>query len=53
MLDLALHIVESKRGDFKPEKFEDEYEQALKELLQKKQSGQTIERPKEPARRLW
>jgi DNA end-binding protein Ku len=51
MLDLALHIIESKRGDFEPKKFEDEYEQALKELLRKKQSGQTIERPKEPARR--
>jgi DNA end-binding protein Ku len=51
MLDLALHIVESKRGDFEPKKFEDKYEQALKELLRKKQSGQTIERPKEPARR--
>jgi DNA end-binding protein Ku len=51
MLDLALHIIESKRGDFEPKKFEDEYEEALKELLRKKQSGQTIERPKEPARR--
>jgi DNA end-binding protein Ku len=51
MLDLALHIVESKRGDFEPEKLEDQYEQALKELLRKKQSGQTIERPKDPARR--
>ena len=26
MLDLAAHIVESKRGKFEPEKFEDEYE---------------------------
>jgi DNA end-binding protein Ku len=51
MLDLALHIVESKRGNFEPKKFEDEYEQALKELLRKKQTGKTIERPKEPARR--
>jgi len=50
MLDLALHIVESKRGDFAPEKFEDEYEEALKELLRKKQKGEKIERPKEPAR---
>jgi len=29
MLDLALHIVETKRGDFDPEKFEDQYEDAL------------------------
>src|SRR6201997_2160452 len=26
MLDLALHIVGTKRGDFEPEKFEDQYE---------------------------
>ena len=30
MLDLALHIVETKRGDFEPEKFEDQYEGALR-----------------------
>jgi DNA end-binding protein Ku len=36
MLDLALHIVGTKRGDFEPVKFEDQYEDALKELLSKK-----------------
>ena len=51
MLDLALHIVESKRGEFEPQKFEDHYENALKELLRKKQHGERIERPKESARR--
>jgi DNA end-binding protein Ku len=50
MLDLALHVVGTKRGDFEPEKFEDQYEDALKELLRKKQQGEKIERPKEPAR---
>jgi DNA end-binding protein Ku len=50
MLDLAVHIVESKKGEFEPEKFEDEYENALKEVLRKKQKGERIERPKEPAR---
>jgi DNA end-binding protein Ku len=50
MLDLAVHIVESKTGRFEPEKFEDEYENALKELLRKKQKGERIERPKEPSR---
>ena len=50
MLDLALHIVETKRGDFEPDKFEDQYEQALKEIIEKKASGQKIEPPKEPAR---
>jgi DNA end-binding protein Ku len=50
MLELAVHIVDSKKGKFEPEKFEDEYENALKELLRKKQKGERIERPKEPSR---
>ena len=50
MVDLAVHIVDSKKGRFEPEKFEDEYESALKELLRKKQKGERIERPKEPSR---
>ena len=50
MLDLALHIVETKRGDFDPEKFEDQYEDALRELIEKKAKGEKIERPKQPAR---
>jgi DNA end-binding protein Ku len=52
MLELASHIVETKSGHFKPEKFEDHYEDALKELLRKKQSGQKIETPRtrEPAK---
>src|SRR6202158_809578 len=29
MLDLAIHIVDTKRGKFEPEKFEDHYENAL------------------------
>ena len=51
MLELASHIVETKTGHFEPQKFEDQYEDALKELIQKKQSGQPIERPerREPA----
>jgi DNA end-binding protein Ku len=47
MLELASHIVTTKAGHFKPEKFEDQYETALKELLEKKMAGQAIERPKE------
>jgi DNA end-binding protein Ku len=47
MLDLAQHIVKSKAGHFHPEKFEDQYEDALKELLKKKQAGEKIEVPKE------
>src|SRR5258708_19178124 len=45
MLELASHIVETKAGHFEPEKFEDQYEDALKELIRKKQSGQPIQRP--------
>ena len=49
MLELAQHIVKSKAGHFHPEKFEDQYEDALKELLKKKQAGEKIEAPREPA----
>jgi DNA end-binding protein Ku len=52
MLELASHIVETKAGHFEPQKFEDQYEDALKELIRKKQSGKPIERPerREPAK---
>ena len=50
MLDLAVHIVDTKRGEFDPQKFEDHYENALKELLRKKQNGERIERAKEPSK---
>ena len=52
MSDLAAHIVETKSGHFKPEEFEDHYEDALKELLKKKRSGEKIEAPRarEPAK---
>jgi DNA end-binding protein Ku len=42
MLDLAKHIVEQKSAHFDPSKFEDNYESALQELLDKKQKGQPI-----------
>src|ERR1700759_652606 len=42
MLDLAKHIVEQKSGHFEPDKFEDHYEAALTELLNKKQKGVPI-----------
>ena len=48
MLDLASHIVKTKEGQFEPSKFEDQYEDALKELLKKKQEGKPIERPERP-----
>jgi DNA end-binding protein Ku len=51
MLELATHIIETKKGEFDPKKFEDQYEDAVKELLKKKQAGEKIEAPKqrEPA----
>jgi len=36
---------------FEPEKFEDHYENALRERIRKKQQGKKIEKPKERARR--
>ncbi|MCP9628122.1 Ku protein [Rhodopseudomonas palustris] len=42
MLDLAKHIVEQKSGHFEPDTFEDHYETALTELINKKVAGQPI-----------
>jgi DNA end-binding protein Ku len=52
MLELATHIVHSKAGHFKPDKFEDHYENALKALIKRKQEGKPIEKVKdrEPAK---
>jgi DNA end-binding protein Ku len=44
MLELAKHIVDQKSGHFDPSKFEDHYEAALQDLLNKKQNGQPIAR---------
>ncbi|HEX4411486.1 MAG TPA: Ku protein [Xanthobacteraceae bacterium] len=49
MLDLAVHIVETKIGHFKPAGFKDDYEDALKDLLRKKQKGEKIAPVKERA----
>ncbi|GGI22026.1 non-homologous end joining protein Ku [Bradyrhizobium guangdongense] len=42
MLDLAKHIVEKKSGAFEPELFEDHYETALIDLINKKRAGTPI-----------
>ncbi len=42
MIELAKHIVKTKSGHFQPEKFEDHYETALRELLKQKQAGVEI-----------
>src|SRR5207302_4799169 len=46
MLDLARHIVETKKGHFDPAKFEDHYERALHALIEKKRKGETIAPPR-------
>src|SRR5881392_136655 len=49
MLDLAKHIVNQKAGHFEPDKFEDQYEAALIDLINKKRAGKPItakERPR-------
>src|SRR5258708_24924738 len=49
MLDLAKHIVNQKAGHFEPDKFEDQYETALIDLINQKRAGKPItakERPR-------
>lgn len=48
MLDLARHIVEQKSGSFEPDKFEDQYETALVELINQKRAGKPITSKKRP-----
>ena len=49
MLKLATHILDSKKGSFDPDKFEDRYETALQGLIKAKQAGKappTIAEPR-------
>lgn len=50
MLDLAKHIIKTKRGKFDPSKFDDRYESALADLVKAKLAGEKIEIRKEPKR---
>jgi DNA end-binding protein Ku len=47
MLKLAEHILETKSGDFDPSQFKDHYEEALVELLRKKQAHIPVKKGKE------
>jgi DNA end-binding protein Ku len=50
MLKLATHILDTKKGHFKPEKFEDRYENALQDMIKAKQAGKaapTVAEPKQ------
>jgi len=49
MLDLARHIVNQKAGRFEPGKFEDQYEAALVDLINKNRAGQPITEKDRPA----
>ena len=51
MLDLARHIVNQKAGHFEPDKFEDQYETALIDLINQKRAGKPIDRRRGPAAR--
>lgn len=42
MMELAESLIEKKSGPFKPEDFEDKYEQALRELIEEKAEGEEI-----------
>jgi Ku protein len=45
MVSLAAHILQDKATKFDPGKFKDEYEGALRKLVQRKAKGHTIEVP--------
>lgn len=49
MLDLARHIIDTKRGTFDPTAFDDRYDAALAELVRAKAEGREIEMPKKQA----
>jgi DNA end-binding protein Ku len=48
MLDLARHIVDQKASRFEPEKFEDQYETALVDLINQKRAGKPITTKQRP-----
>lgn len=45
MVDLAVHILDTKASHFDASKFEDAYENALKKLVRQKAAGKTIKAP--------
>jgi DNA end-binding protein Ku len=49
MLDLARHIVNQKSGRFEPDKFEDHYETALVDLINRKRAGKPLTKKERPA----
>jgi DNA end-binding protein Ku len=43
MLDLAPHIVETKKASFDPEKFKDRYQEAVVDLIRSKRAGRPVQ----------
>jgi len=50
MLSLAEHILESKKADFEPDQFVDRYEEALVDMIRKKQAGMPAPQTKTASR---
>src|SRR5690606_41431464 len=50
MLQLAEHIIKTKKGKFDIAKFDDRYEASLADLVKAKLEGRTIAKRKEPKR---
>jgi DNA end-binding protein Ku len=48
MVKLAVHILETKKGKFDPDKFEDRYESAVQALIKAKQAGKKLPTVAEP-----
>ena len=46
MLDLAKHIISTKKGEFDPATFDDRYEAALADLVKAKIAGKALPKPK-------
>ena len=42
MVDIALKIIEQQAGEFEPEKFKDRYEEALRDLIRRKEKGEKL-----------
>jgi len=42
MVEIARKIIQQREGDFEPEKFEDRYENALRDLIRRKEKGEKL-----------
>jgi DNA end-binding protein Ku len=51
MIDLAIQLIEQRTSAFRPEIFQDRYQEALKALVKEKMKGHTVVAPDEPSGR--